>query len=101
MYADLSAYCLDRQATGWKVVVASVPAFNQAYGAETRRLAYNALIAGGWAGFADGFVDLGSDATIGVTSAELNATYFIDQVHLTAAGYAIFATLFDPVVIGL
>lgn len=92
--AALKSFCQARQATGWTVVVCTILAYNSSFGTEAIRLAYNAQIVADWATFADKLVDLGADARIGVTGAELNATYFQgDQVHPTAAGAGVIAEL--------
>lgn len=93
--AALKTFCQARQATGWTVVVGTIPAYNSSFGTEAIRLAYNAQIRADWATFADGFADVGADARVGVTGAETSSTYFqTDQVHPKAAGAAVLAELF-------
>lgn len=100
IYDDLVEVCTALRAAGWQVVVCSPTAANQAYGAESRRLAYAALIRAGWTGFADEYVEVTQDEDIGVTGAELNSANFLDQIHMTGAGYAILAGLiYDRIVL--
>lgn len=92
--AALKAFCQARQATGWTVVVGTIPAYSSSFGTEAIRLAYNAEIRADWATFADGLADIGADARVGVTGAEMSSTYFqADQVHPKAAGAAVLAEL--------
>jgi lysophospholipase L1-like esterase len=100
--AALKSFCQARQATGWTVVVGTIPAYSSAFGTEAIRLAYNAQIRADWATFADGLADIGADARIGVTGAETSSTYFqADQVHPKAAGATVVAELFLNALLGL
>lgn len=92
--AALKSFCQARQATGWTVVVGTIPAYSASFGTEAIRLAYNAEIRADWATFADGLADIGADARIGVTGTETDGTYFQgDQVHPNAAGAGVIAEI--------
>lgn len=97
-YASFQTYCLARRAAGWSVVVANVPPSTLiTSGKETARTDCNASLASNWNTFADGFVDL----TTGNLSDPLNATYYTDGTHWTAAGQADAAARFQTAVSGL
>lgn len=92
--AALKSFCQARQATGWTVVVGTIPAYNSSFGTEAIRLAYNAQIRADWATFADGLADIGADSRIGVTGAETDGTYFQgDQVHPNSGGAGVIAEI--------
>jgi len=96
-HTNFKAYCDHARAVlpaGTKIIVANIPP-RITSGFNTARATVNALIAANWATYADALVDLASDATIGQDSSTSNATYYqADQIHMTAAGYAIVAGLF-------
>lgn len=111
-YAALVAYCQARQAAGWTVVVATLlprgdfpgtstlPGGDPEAEHETRRQAVNALIRANWATFADALADVAADARIGDDGDEDGATYYAgDGVHLSNAGYAAVAPLFEAAVL--
>jgi hypothetical protein len=90
-YADILAYVVAAKATGFTVIVNTVPSaaqFGPAAG-NTWRNNLNALITGGAAGNGYLVADEAADANIGCQTCYLNTTYFTDQVHMTTAGYAI------------
>jgi len=65
---------------------------------ETERLAFNTSLRNNHA-FADGFVDLANDTRLQTPS---NTTYYSgDQLHLVDAGYAVVASLMQPVMMPL
>lgn len=102
IYADLVARCTELRDYGWLVVVCTLTAANQGYGAESRRLAYNALIRAGHASFAHRLADVGANAEIGITGAELNfALFYPDSVHLIAPGQGVLAGIVQPEVLSL
>lgn len=94
IYANYQTYCAARRVAGFKVaVVTMLPRYPLQPANETRRLAFNALVRGGWAGFADALCDVGGDQTIAKDQSSLsNTTYYsTDQTHLITAGYGIVA----------
>jgi lysophospholipase L1-like esterase len=94
-YQRLRAYCADRRAARWKVVVATaLPAADALVGAgyEERRLAFNDLVRSEWQSFADGLADVGGDRRIGLDGAFDDPDYFTeDRGHLNNGGYAVVA----------
>lgn len=98
VYAHLVDYCRGRRMVGWQVLVLTVlpsSGTGTPVGFEAARLSLNTLIRTNWATFADGLVDVTTDARIGDPGDELDTTYYLDEaglhVHLTTAGYAIIA----------
>ncbi|MDQ3799955.1 MAG: GDSL-type esterase/lipase family protein [Acidobacteriota bacterium] len=88
------AYCLARKAAGWKVVVAPLPVANypgQPAVYPLIRLDVNAWLAQHWHEFADAYADFSADPVIGNSANTANAVYWQDQLHMTRAGYAIWA----------
>lgn len=92
-YDLYAAYLSARIARGWivlpftllprlprKATQGSVERF------EAERYAFNALVR---SNFPDRLVDVACDKRIGDKYANLDWTYYFDQVHMTAAGYAI------------
>jgi hypothetical protein len=96
-YANIKNYCQARVAAGWRVVVCTcLPRTQTGINAnfETYRLSVNSsinanAISEGWA---SAIADIGGDATIGATGASDNTTYYLDKIHLTAAGHSIAKT---------
>lgn len=94
-YANIKTYCQARVSAGWKVIVCTcLPRTQSGINAnfETYRLSVNASINANAVseGWASAVADIGGDATIGVTGASDNTTYYkTDKVHLTTAGHAI------------
>jgi len=95
VYNDTVSYCQARRAAGWQVVIATIlprTAAGTYANFEADRQTVNTNIRTNYAAFADALADVGNDATIGVTGASNNVTYYSDKTHLTTAGYAIVAT---------
>lgn len=91
-YANYASYCLARRNAGWFVIPVTVLPRGNNSSFYTKRAAVNSLISANWADFASiSPADVASDSTIGPDGAELNATYYSDQVNLTNAGSAIVA----------
>ena len=95
-------YCDARRAAGWdKIVVMTVlPASVAQRGAgwEAKRTDFNALLRAGYTDFADVLVDIGAHAVIGLEATTADGTYYVDGLHLTAAGYAIVGGMVEPVI---
>lgn len=92
--AQFVLYCLARKAAGWKVIVAPLPVSNypgQPVIYPAIRLEVNAWLATHWHEFADAYADFSADPVIGNTANTTNTLYWQDQLHMTAAGYAIWA----------
>jgi lysophospholipase L1-like esterase len=88
------AYCLARKAAGWKVVVAPLPVANypgQPAVYPLIRLDVNAWLALHWHEFADAYADFSADPVIGNNANTTNTVYWQDQLHMTRAGYTIWA----------
>ncbi|HLM02924.1 MAG TPA: GDSL-type esterase/lipase family protein [Pyrinomonadaceae bacterium] len=88
------AYCLARKAAGWKVVVAPLPIANypgQPVVYPAIRLDLNAWLAQHWHEFADAYADFSADPVIGNNANTANTVYWQDQLHMTRAGYTIWA----------
>ena len=101
MYESLRAYCEQRHAAGFRVIVLTVLPCHRTDTFEVTRLAFNAMLRDGWSDFADGFVDLGADPRIGDTGDEYDAQFYLaDQLHLTNAGNAVMASVAAPVLAG-
>jgi len=100
-YDLLVQYCQERRAAGAnKIIVGTMlPADGRS---EVERQEYNDLIRTNWDSFADAFADVGDDPTIGQTGDNLNLTYYnADKVHMTDAGYAVVAGIFEDSVLSL
>ncbi len=98
IFADLQRYCLERHATGFRVVVVTLLPRSRPANFEQDRLALNALVRDDWASFADGLVDVAADARIGDTMDNLDRKYYqSDTIHPTDAGYAVMAADTAPV----
>ncbi len=93
VYNNIVSYCQARKAVGWQVIVLTLaPDVNGGFtGYEAFRLELNAFIRENYATFADALADVGNDAIIGQIANMPNETYWIDYIHMTAAGYAIVA----------
>lgn len=92
--AQFAAYCLARKALGWKVVVAPLPIANypgQPGVYPAIRLEVNAWLAQHWHEFADAYADFSADPVIGNNANTTNTVYWQDQLHMTQAGYAVWA----------
>ncbi len=100
-YSHFIAYCQARRAVGWKTLILTLLPRSETgvpESFESRRVALNALIRGGWRTFADGLVDVAADTRIGISGAEENGAFFYQgsgvgdtRVHLVDAGYALIA----------
>jgi lysophospholipase L1-like esterase len=92
--AQFVAYCLARKALGWKVVVAPLPIANypgQPAVYPAVRFEVNAWLAQHWHEFADAYTDFSADPVIGNNADTTNTVYWQDQLHMTRAGYAVWA----------
>jgi lysophospholipase L1-like esterase len=98
-------YVSARKAAGWdKVLVTTMTAGDPATvdpDFETERQALNTWLRANYASFADGLVDPGGDAIIGDVANCGNTDYFTDRLHLTTAGYAIWAGLAKTALLGV
>jgi lysophospholipase L1-like esterase len=99
-YDLMVQYCQERRAAGAdKIIVGTMlPA---EFTTEEKRQQYNTLIRTNWASFADAMADVGDDPTIGQEGDNLNLTYYTDETHMTDAGYAIVAGIFEDAVLSL
>lgn len=102
VYASYQQYVALAQATGFKVIVATVTP--RSGGTNAQVAPFNALVQAGWnlpqsAGGlgADAFVDIASDPTMGVFS----STYYADTTHPDDLGYSVTTPLFATAVNGL
>ena len=95
-FDNIKNYCLARKAYGFKVIVGTLtPRTNSGtpLDYESKRLIVNDLLRANYNVFADRLVDIGGDPIMGATGASKNATYYVDLVHFTTAGYQIMANL--------
>ncbi len=93
IYAEYSAYCLERKNIGFKMVAFTLPSCDPGLADLTQRLAYNALIRANYLSFADALVDLESNSLIGTPTAYLDTNYFYDGVHMTVLGNSVVASM--------
>ena len=101
VYAKIRTLCLARKAVGWKVVICTItPCSDPAYPEwqEEYRLALNVLLRANYTEFADALADVGGDATIGYTGAELDTDYYVDKVHMQIAGHAVVAPIIQTAI---
>jgi lysophospholipase L1-like esterase len=98
--ANMATLCTNLQASGWEVWVGgtTVRQVSIAPGdicgstganLESRSDTANGLVAANWTTYADGYVDLRSDATLNG-----NPTYMADNIHFNDAGYDRLAQIF-------
>jgi len=99
--AALGAYCAARQATGWQVVICTLPSYAWELDAAHVRTDINTLIRSQYAGWADALADLAADGRIGDDGDYLDGTYFLDDIHMIDAGYAIVAGIVETAIEGL
>lgn len=105
-YSRIVTYCQARKAAGWKVIVLSILPRQASSTFETDRQTVNASLLADFptttaftnirrgGTYADVFVNVGADATIGAPGSQNNTTYYdADTIHLKNAGYAIVAAL--------
>ncbi len=85
IYDDQLSYLAARKAAGWKIVWCTEIDGNPANWHGSNWPALNAAMRANHS-VADAFVDLGADARL---QDYANASYFVDGIHLTAAGYAV------------
>lgn len=101
VYADYQTICAAARATGFKIIIASPidrATTGLVAGWDTQRQNLRTLFAGD-SSFADTYVDLAADTTIGVTGTALDTTYFqSDKTHPTDVGYQYLATLLQSAV---
>lgn len=91
-YAAQVTYCNARRAAGWNKIIVGTAMDRVDQSNEVWRSALNTLIRNGYAGHADGLLDVGGHAILGAAGAYNNATYFnADKVHLNAAGWQVLA----------
>jgi lysophospholipase L1-like esterase len=104
IFDNARRYCEERRQRGFRVVVLTMyplqPKDVDAEYDQVRR-EYNELLRAGWPDFADGLVDVAADERIGDDSGPERSAYFLDLVHLTAAGYWVIADCVRPVLLGL
>lgn len=95
--ATLAGYCDSLRAVGIKVVLSTLTNRRDALadpGFDTWRTTINSTITSSWIGVhCDAVADIGSDATMGGTTAPDDTTYFSDKLHYTAAGQVIWEAL--------
>lgn len=91
----MQTYCAARQAAGWQVVVLTCLPSN--YISEADRGALNTGIRNNYAGWADALADIAADSRIGDAGDNNDATYYnnsdSNKTHLTAAGFAVVASI--------
>lgn len=92
LFALSETWVTGRQAVGFKTVIGTL--LPKSYAGtpanyESRRLAYNALLRS--SSSADAIADMAANTTIGDAGDETNTTYYVDLLHLTAAGNVIVA----------
>jgi hypothetical protein len=94
----LKAYCGQRRAAGFHVVVLSVLPSNRPLTFPAARFAFNTMLRDEWREFADGLADLAADPRIGDDGDELDGQFYLsDELHLTNAGNAVMAAVTAPV----
>lgn len=102
-YGSLATYCRARQIEGWWVNVLTMLSRSDPgtpVGFNTERAAFNSAVRSNWATFGNALVDVAADSRIGTDGAELDTTYFSnDLVHMNATGYGIIAGLVAPAVL--
>ncbi len=89
-------YCAQRRRHGFAVVLLTMyPLQPRSIDAdyERERRAYNELLRVGWHEYADALVDVAADSRLGDESGQDRSRYFLDPVHLNAAGYRVIAEL--------
>jgi len=99
--ARIQAYCNASRTAGWRVIVLTLLPRNLVAGAPITgaehaaiRTAANTWLRANWASFANAIVDVGGDSRIGIEGCQNDLTYYqADGTHLTAAGYAVVASL--------
>jgi hypothetical protein len=99
VYAAVSAYCLERRAAGFRVIVLTVLPSDRPETFDAVRLAYAAMLRDHWTEFADGLADIAADPRIGETGDELDRQFYgVDALHPNNAGNAVMAAVTAPVV---
>jgi lysophospholipase L1-like esterase len=103
-YSAYVTYCTNRRARGFKVVAVTVlprsdPGTPGDF--EVSRAYCNSNIVSNWATYADALADVAANTTIGETGDQTNATYYVDLVHMTNAGYGIVAGIVAPAITGI
>lgn len=95
--ADLQTYASDRQTTGWQILVCTITPQSGITGAEeTERTTLNSDIITNTGSWHDGSIDLAGNANL---DDETDTTYYNgDQVHMTAAGYGVVASLVNAAI---
>lgn len=93
-HASLAQLCVKLGAAGYVVVVVTV--LPRVADNDTKRADLNALIAANYSTYAAALADVAADDDIGDDGDEANATYYMDQVHLTDAGNAKVAAILLP-----
>lgn len=90
----LATYCARRQSQGRLVLVGTVgPRADLGTYSAANRASLNAFLRDQWPNFADGIVDFAADPIIGPEGANLDSTYYLDGLHMKAAGNARAAAL--------
>ena len=97
VHDDLVAYCLARQAAGFRVVVLTLLPRRESAGFERARQEFNGLVRANWQSYADGLADIAADGRIGDALDDLDQQYYQpDALHPNDAGYAVMATVSAP-----
>ena len=84
--ADIQTYCAARKATGWQIVLVTIPNGND----NEDKAAVNTWLRANYATVADSLADVDAEEMIRPTS---NEEYYTDGVHFTDIGYQIFANV--------
>ena len=96
VYEDVKTRCQSAIASGVPaaniIVVTMLPRDND----EANRVAYNNLIRGDASGIGYRVADVASNPQIGQNGQNANATYYVDRIHPTSAGYAIISSYVQP-----
>jgi len=106
VYGYIETWCLARKATGFEVVVLSLPAEYEVVGYEPHRDALNIALRAGYTDFADALADVALDPVIGINigdpdSVAYDARYYLDGVHLSSSGYYIMAEYVKNAILSL
>ncbi len=104
LHGSIRNWCNGRKAAGFQVIVCTITPRSD-YGSprsfEENRQALNELIRTHYFEYADGLADIAADPHIGDAGDELDTTYYYDNVHMTALGYAIVANIVKDSIIRL
>ncbi|NLG65734.1 MAG: SGNH/GDSL hydrolase family protein [Actinobacteria bacterium] len=93
-FHNAQRYCEARLHAGFTVVTLTLYPLEPAAidpGYDAQRREYNRLLRAHWREFAHTLVDVAADERLGDASPAGRSTYFLDAVHLNAAGYGVIA----------